>query len=132
MSLLATCHCGATRIEVPGSPATAKECNCTYCYRTGAVWGYYRPDEVRVATPDALSVYAPSGINKHFFCSSCGGNMFGSSPDWASIYNADGTLKEGATDGVPAAEVIGVNLRMVDGLDLSTLDVEQVDGRNNW
>ena len=46
MSLLATCHCGATRIALPEHPVAAKSCNCTYCARTGAVWAYYRPGEL--------------------------------------------------------------------------------------
>ena len=132
MSIVASCHCGNVHIQLPGPPVSAKECNCTYCHRTGAVWGYYRPDEVRVAAASSLSVYAPNGLNKHYFCATCGGNLYGSSPDWASAYDDDGSLRAGATDGVPAAEVIGVNLRMIDGLDLKALDIVQVDGRNNW
>ena len=23
-------------------------CTCTYCSKSGALWGYYRPDEVRI------------------------------------------------------------------------------------
>jgi hypothetical protein len=132
MTLIATCHCGATKIELPGLPAEVKECNCTYCQRTGAVWGYYKPEDVRVVSAEHDAIYAPSGMNEHHFCAHCGGNTYGSSPDWASMYNNDGTLKDGATDVMPTARVFGVNLRMVDDLDLATLDIIKVDGRNSW
>ena len=56
MSLIASCHCGATRIELPHAPVHAKECNCSYCGRTGAVWGYYGPGEMRfLAQADELT-----------------------------------------------------------------------------
>jgi len=133
MTLTASCHCGAIKIEVPGLPAEAKECNCTYCHRTGAVWGYYSPEEVRITTAgEADRDYAPRGMNHHHFCGQCGGNTHGFTPDWASLYNNDGTLKPGMTQGVPERQIVGINLRMVDELDLPTLAIIKVDGRNSW
>ncbi|KKB13535.1 aldehyde-activating protein [Devosia geojensis] len=133
MTLIATCHCGATRIELPALPAEVKECNCTYCHRTGAVWGYYRPEDVRVVSAEHDAIYSASGpVNEHHFCAHCGGNTYGSSPDWASMYNNDGTLKEGMTEGMPTTRIFAINLRMVEDLDLATLDVVKVDGRNSW
>lgn len=133
MTLTASCHCGAVRIDLPALPAEAKTCNCTFCHRTGAVWGYYAPEDLTVtAEPDALRDYAPSGMNHHHFCARCGGNTHGFAPDWASIYNNDGTLKPGMAQGVPEKQIAGVNLRMIAELDLSTLTVIEVDGRNSW
>lgn len=132
MTLVANCHCGATTIELPGLPAEIKECNCTFCQRTGAIWGYYKPEEVRVLSASHDAIYAPRGMNKHHFCGHCGGNVFGSSPDWASMYNNDGTLKAGMDEGIPTTEVLGVNLRMVDDMDFSSLNIAKVDGRNSW
>ena len=132
MSLVASCHCGATRIELPHIPDNVSDCNCTYCHRTGAVWAYFDPSEVKVeAAADA--VYSPSSpLNEHHFCAKCGGNTHGSSPDWGSMYNLDGTLKEGMQDGIPEKRTFGVNLRMIIDLDLSSLKIEHLDGRNNW
>jgi hypothetical protein len=48
------------------------------------------------------------------------------------VYNNDGTLKDGMTEGAPSARIFGVNLRMADDLDLATIDIAAVDGRNNW
>jgi hypothetical protein len=97
-----------------------------------AVWGYYKPEDVVILSAEHDSTYSASGMNQHHFCTRCGGNTHGSSPDWASMYNNDGTLKEGQTQGVPTKRIMAINLRMVDDLDLSTLDVEKVDGRKSW
>lgn len=132
MTLIATCHCGATRIELPALPAAVKSCNCTFCHRTGAVWGYYDPTELRITAAAHDTVYAPSGMNHHHFCGQCGGNTHGSSPDWASMYNADGTMKPGMTGGIPEKRIAAVNLRMIIDLDLDSLPIEKMDGRNNW
>jgi len=132
MTLTATCHCGATRIELAEMPKAMKACNCTFCHRTGAVWGYYDPADVKIISASHDQVYAPSGLNHHHFCDQCGGNTHGSSPDWASMYNTDGTLKPGMTGGVPEARIAAVNMRMIIDLDLAAFDIETLDGRNNW
>ncbi len=132
MTLIATCHCGSTRIELPALPARMKSCNCTFCHRSGAVWGYCDPADLKVTSAEHDSVYAPAGMNHHHFCGKCGGNTHGSSPDWASMYNDDGTLKDGMSAGVPEKRVAAVNLRMIIDLDLDALAIEKLDGRNNW
>lgn len=133
MSLIATCHCGATKIEISHAPASAGECNCTYCSRTGALWGYYKAGELNVLQSDGERTYAPTGMNNHHFCGTCGMQTWGDSPDWASIYNADGTPKEGFTpQSMPTERGYSINLRLIDGLDWSTIAIEKMDGRNNW
>lgn len=99
MPLIASCHCGATKIELPQPPASAKSCNCSFCARTGAVWAYYKPGEVRLLAQAEERTYSASGLNQHRFCGRCGMHTWGSSPDWASIYNDDGTPKPGFTAG---------------------------------
>ena len=134
MSLVASCLCGATKIELPGLPAHAKECNCSYCARTGAVWAYYKPGELQfVAQDDERTYSASDGLNEHHFCGRCGMQTWGSSLDWASIYNVDGTPKAGYTsESFPTERTFAVNLRLVDDLDWSKVAVEKVDGRNSW
>ncbi|HEV7346045.1 MAG TPA: GFA family protein [Devosia sp.] len=133
MPLIASCHCGTTRIELPHLPHAAKSCNCSYCARTAAVWGYYEEGELRVLGHEGQQTYSPTGMNQHHFCGTCGIQTWGNSPDWASIYNADGTPKEGHTPGsMPTRRIHAVNLRLVDDLDWSAVTVEQMDGRNNW
>lgn len=133
MSLIATCHCGHTAIELPHLPAQAKECNCSYCSRTGAVWGYFQPAELKIlSNVDDRTYSASSNGNVHHFCGNCGMQTFGASPDWASLYNNDGTPKNGDPTAVPTTFIYAVNLRLIDGFDFSSVDVEMVDGRNNW
>jgi len=133
MTLTATCHCGATRIELPHLPADIKECNCSYCQRIAGIWGYFDPDEINIVSADKDTVYSASdNINRHHFCANCGSTTHGSSPDWGSLYNLDGTLKPGKTAGVPTDRLVAVNLRMIDDLDLATLDIVKVDGRKSW
>ncbi len=132
MSLTATCHCGATRIELPRAPVLAKRCNCTYCARAGAVWAYYPAGELRVLASEGERTYAPTGLNIHHFCGTCGMQTWGDSPDWASLYNADGTPKDGYPNAMPTARIHAVNMNLVDGFDLTTIPVEELDGRNSW
>jgi hypothetical protein len=134
MTLVASCHCGATKIELPHLPLAAKECNCSYCSRTGAVWGYYKPGEMQFLQQDGEKSYSASdGMNQHHFCGNCGMQTWGDSLDWASVYNVDGTPKDGYTPGsLPTERSFAVNLRLVDDLDWSQVAVERVDGRSSW
>lgn len=133
MTVSASCHCGAVTVEVPKAPTEATRCNCTYCQRTGALWAYYPADDLKVTATAALGDYAPTGLNHHHFCANCGGNTHGISPDWNSAYNADGTPKDGYVAGTVPEERIGaVNLNMVQDIDLTTIAIHEVDGRNNW
>lgn len=130
MTLTAHCHCGSTSVEFP-EPTEARRCNCTFCSRLGAVWAYYPPEQVEVrATHDA--VYSASGMNEHHFCGRCGNHTHGLSPDWASVYNADGTPKGGDPSVMPDKKVMQVNLLLVDDLDMSRLQIEELDGRHSW
>ncbi|HVS13060.1 MAG TPA: GFA family protein [Thermoanaerobaculia bacterium] len=57
--LIATCHCGAVRVEVPRRPPTLTDCNCSICRRYGALWAYYKPSTVRVvAAPSTTAGYS--------------------------------------------------------------------------
>lgn len=133
MSLTATCHCGATKIALPYLPTSAAECNCSFCARTGAVWGYFKPGELEFAALDGDKTYSASdGMNQHHFCGNCGMQTWGDSPDWGSMFNADGTPKNGDARSMPTERIYAVNLRLIDDLDLSQITVEQMDGRHNW
>lgn len=134
MSIVASCHCGATRIELPRHPSTAKECNCSYCARTGAVWAYFGPGELRFVAQHGEQTYSASdGMNQHHFCGRCGMQTWGDSLDWSSVYTAEGTPKAGFTgESLPTQRTYAVNLRLIDDLDWSKVAVEKVDGRSNW
>ncbi|UYO01049.1 MAG: GFA family protein [Devosia sp.] len=132
MTLTATCHCGATRIALPAPPTHAKSCNCSFCARTGAIWAYYKPGELTFLSLAGDSTYSPSGMNHHHFCSTCGMQTWGDSPDWASLYNNDGTPKNGDANAMPTERTYAVNLNLIDDLDWAAVTVEKVDGRSAW
>ena len=132
MTLIASCHCGSTRIELPEQPTQAARCNCTFCQRTGAVWAYYTPDQIKVLRCDGQRSYSTNPeYGSHHFCGNCGMHTWGESVDWSSAYNNDGTPK-GDTAVIPEKTKCQVNLNLVDDLDWSKVDIEQLDGRNNW
>ena len=78
MTIKGSCHCGATRFEIEAAPASVTACTCSFCAKTGALWAYYIPGEVRFAV-GSDAVYAPN-VNRHHFCPVCGIPTFGESP----------------------------------------------------
>jgi hypothetical protein len=134
MPLIASCHCGATKIELAQLPTNAHECNCSLCSRTGGIWGTVQPEDMRFLAKEADKVYSASqGMNQHHFCSTCGIHTWGDAPDWASVYNSDGTPKPGFdTNTVPSERSYMVNMRLIDDLDWPKIQIEKMDGRNNW
>lgn len=46
--VIARCHCGHVNVELPSPPSKTNECRCSICYRYGALWSYYRPDDVNI------------------------------------------------------------------------------------
>lgn len=72
--VLASCHCGAVRLEIARKPVRLTECNCSICRRYGALWAYYTRKSVRIASrPDVTSAYlwGDKSIEFHH-CRICG------------------------------------------------------------
>lgn len=61
-SLTAKCHCGRVNVEIPSLPAKLNECRCSICYRYGAQWAYYHPDDVNIIVNAQGSRKGPSGV----------------------------------------------------------------------
>lgn len=133
MAIMATCHCGRSRIELPHVPATATECNCTFCARTGAVWGYFPAGALRFVSTEGQSAYSASDpINQHYFCGVCGIHTWGDSPDYALMYDEEGNELVAEADMASLPRKHSVNLRTIDDLDWSAITVEKIDGRSGW
>jgi len=107
-----SCHCGRVTFEFEGDVGIAIECNCSICRRKGALWHGTDNARFRLLTGESdLGVYRfGTQTASHYFCTTCGVSPF-SHPRIA-----------------PAAWV--VNLRCVDGVDLSKLKVFPFDGQN--
>ena len=46
--MIGGCPCGGVAITVPRKPEYLNSCDCTLCFRLGALWGYFDPAEVSV------------------------------------------------------------------------------------
>jgi hypothetical protein len=106
------CHCGRVAFEVDGELSRATECNCSICAKKGYLHWIVPRDRFRLLTPENdLSTYTfNTRTAQHHFCPVCG---------IASFY-------------VPRSDPdkIDVNVRCLDGVDPTRLDIESFDGRN--
>ena len=70
----AACDCGAVRLEVAEARVEVNDCQCSWCQKLGALWAYYRRDQVRVASdPGSTAIYlrGPRRLEFHR-CKVCG------------------------------------------------------------
>ena len=116
-----SCHCGAQRFTAP-APESVTHCNCSTCTKRGTLAAYYAPGEVELAlTLESLAAYQWGDRMMTFHhCTTCGCAVFADSDTW--------TTDEGEER--PAR--ITLNARLFDDLDLETVPVREVDGRNGW
>jgi hypothetical protein len=104
-----TCHCKAIRITFPPLREPALECLCSICRRYGALWAYYKPDEVHVEG-DAIDAYVWGNKTLSFNrCKQCG---------CMTHYTVVG-------DTEPR---VAVNCRMLEREEFDRLESEQSDG----
>lgn len=107
------CHCGAVQFEASLDLSRTITCNCSYCSARGSVLAFTPTVGFSLlGGDDALREYR---FNKHViahqFCSVCGIEPF-----------AQGALP----DGTP---MVGVNVRTLKNVDLSSLAPTAYDGR---
>lgn len=124
MTVIATCHCGGTRIELDAAPTPATACTCTYCSKVGALWSYHPLAEVRVVSEAYPGIYSKSGFNEHHFCARCGITTHAITPDY--------TEADIGKDTMPTGKRMSVNVRLLDDVDVGALPVSVIDGRNLW
>lgn len=108
------CHCGAVRYEVETSIDPVIACNCSICRARGSLLAFAPNDRFRLLSgEEALSDYQFNRkVIHHLFCSKCGTSSFsrGRRPD--------------------GAEVVAINVRCLEGIDLDVLTVRKFDGAN--
>jgi hypothetical protein len=107
----AACHCTAVRFEIARAPEWVVECNCTLCRRYGALWAYYKPDDVVfVAGERGTNSYAWGQRNFAFhWCKTCGC-----------------LTHHTALDVVPP-RVRAINARLIATLDPSSVKLQHTD-----
>ena len=107
------CHCGAVRYHVDlDLEQPAIECNCSICGRSGTLLSFVPATKFTLEKgQDNLTSYQ---FNKkhidHVFCKTCGIKSF------ARGKRPDGT------------EMIAINVRCLDGIDLGKIQRKQFDG----
>lgn len=113
---VATCHCGAVRLEVMRRPRVLTDCNCSICRRYGALWAYYKQSSVRVvAAPGAVSVYqwGDRKLNFHH-CATCG-----------CVTHHERVNKR-------PDSTVGVNARNFDPEVFAAARIRHLDGADTW
>jgi hypothetical protein len=111
-SYTGACHCERVRFRVRGDLASDTLCNCSMCTKKGMVHLIVETSQFELlAGADELSAYRfKTGVAVHQFCRHCGIHPFytpRSDPD-----------------------KVDVNVRCLDGVDLSRLELLLFDGKN--
>lgn len=114
MRLPGSCHCGAVKFRVETHLSRMIECNCSYCFKRGTLLTFVGPrDFVVDQGEEALTEYRfNTRTIQHLFCSICGVAPFG---------------RGVAPDG---REMIAINARCLDAIDLTDMPREPFDGRS--
>lgn len=109
-----SCHCGRIKFEVTGELRKVTDCNCSICSRAGYLHWYVEPAQVKLITKrQSMTSYMWrefSGL--HHFCPVCGVAML------RSMVSLTQTRR------------LSVNARCVEGLDLTSLEIQPFDGKS--
>jgi hypothetical protein len=106
------CHCGAVRFRVTADLDRTTECNCSMCSKKGFLHLIVPQDRFELLQGEqSLATYQfGTGVAKHHFCKRCGIHSF-------YIPRSD-------------PDKVDVNVRCLDGVDVTTLEVAAFDGQN--
>ncbi len=108
------CQCGAVRYEAQANLDSAMSCNCSHCGKKGFLLKFI-PSEFFTLTKGDESTLTEYLFNKkhirHLFCPACGVQSY-----------ARGK-------GVNGAEMIALNIRCLDDVDLNSIPVTKFDGK---
>ena len=109
-----SCHCQAVTFDVALDLDQALQCNCSICSKLGALWTFVKPEQFALRSgEDCLTEYRFNRkVVEHLSCTVCGVESF-----------VRGKMPDGS-------DVVGINVRCLDGVDLAALTVNPVDGRS--
>jgi hypothetical protein len=108
------CHCGQVRYDVTADLTNVVACNCSICVKRGALWVFVSPESfaLRAGADDLVDYQFNNKVIHHLFCRYCGIGSF---------------LRGVAPSG---KEMIAVNARCLDGVDVGALQPTPFDGRS--
>lgn len=107
------CHCGRIAFDVEGEITQVIECNCSICTRKGSLLWFVPRQRLRLRTAEEhLNTYRfGKRAISHRFCPACGIHPFAEGVDPAGN------------------QIAAVNVRCLEGVDLASISVRQVNGR---
>ncbi len=109
------CHCGAVRYEATTGLVPVIACNCSFCSKLGSLLTFVPEDQFTLlAGDDNLTDYQFNHhVIHHLFCATCGVESFarGIGPD--------------------GAEMVAINVRCLEEVDVSALEITTFDGKNS-
>ena len=108
------CHCGQVRYDVTLDLDKVVTCNCSICTKTGAILSAVPAEQFKLLSgEDMLSDYTfNKHVIHHHFCPDCGIRSFSRGK------------------GPGGAEMVAVNVRCLDDVDLAAIAPQKFDGRN--
>ena len=108
------CHCGEVRFEVTADLGNVTTCNCSICQKRGALWSFVPAESfgLRAGAEDLKDYQFGKKSIHHLFCAQCGVGAF-----------SRGTSPTGG-------EMVAVNVRCLDEVDIGALDPKPFDGRS--
>jgi hypothetical protein len=108
------CHCGRVRYEVETDLASVISCNCSICSKKGLILTFVPKERFSLLSGegDLADYQFNKHVIHHLSCATCGVESF-----------ARGTAPDGA-------EMVAINVRCLDDLDLSALTPTPFDGRS--
>ncbi len=108
------CHCGRVRFAVTADLDTTITCNCSICQKGGTILTFAPAERFTLLSGEGdLTEYQfNKKVIHHLFCKTCGVRSF----------------SRGKKPG--GGEMIAVNVRCLDDIDLSTLRPKAIDGRS--
>jgi hypothetical protein len=106
------CHCGRLRFRVIADLTRVSECNCSICAKKGFLHLIVPPEQFQLLSGqnDLATYQFNTRTARHTFCRHCGIHSF-------YVPRSD-------------PDKIDVNVRCLEGVDISRLQVTQFDGRN--
>ncbi|WP_233350464.1 GFA family protein [Henriciella barbarensis] len=117
--MTANCLCGAVHITIAAKPDFIFDCNCSLCRKTGAAWGYFKPESVSAKGETigyARSDKALAAVDVHS-CTACGATTH-----WV---RTDEFRNQHQVN-----DMVGVNMRLFDPDQLDGVPVQFPDGKN--
>ena len=112
----ASCHCRNIQLHAERLPDSMTSCNCSICYRYGALWAYFKPEEVSITFQEKPSItyaWQDKEIDFHH-CPVCGCLTHFTSRESCSLKRT------------------AINMRMADPKIISNISIRKFDGADSF